>query len=421
MTRYVIVGNGVAGMAAVLGIREHDPDGSITVVAEEPHSTYFRAGLSEWMRGTIDRAELRVRPRAFWHRHGVTTIRSRAVSIDEGGRHLELADGDHLRWDRLLLATGARPFVPDWPGADLEGFFTYRTFGDCAAIRETVQRRPDLPVVIVGGGILGLEFAWDCRGLGVQPVMVVRESQLGHPLFDEAAGRLLRQRLRADAVDLVLDDEVLGFEGDGTRIRRLVTRTGRTSPCSAVVAAVGVRANTELAEGTGVEVDGRIRVDEHLRTTAEGIFAAGDVATVWDPLLGRHEPTRTWEPGYLCGRAAGANMAGGDERFRPCAAMNASLVYDLQYVLLGAFRESDPAVEEVVAPASRGPYGYRKLLLKDGVPVGGTFLQDRRHYLAWRRLIQTRTDVSRWRDRLFDDDFDPNLALPPGGADYYFY
>ena len=421
MTRHVIVGNGAAGMAAVIGIREHDASGSITVVAEEQHPTYFRAGLSEWMRGSIDRAELRVRPQEFWRRHGVEIVHSRATRVDETEHLLHLARDRQIGWDRLLVATGARPFVPDWPGVHLDGFFTYRTFDDCAAIRDAVQRRPDLPVVIVGGGVLGLEFAWDCKGLGVQAVMVVRGSQVGSPIFDEAAGLLLRQRLEDDEVSVLLDEEVLGFEGDGDKLRRMVTQTGRAMECSAVVAAVGVRANSELVEGTRVEVDRQIKVDERMRTAADGIFAAGDVATVWDPLLGRHEPTRTWEPSYLCGRVAGANMAGDDETFVPCTAMNASLVYDLQYVLLGAFRSKGPDIEEVVAPSSRGPYAYRKLLLKDGVPIGGTFLQDRRQFLVWRRLLETRTDVRAWRDRLFDDDFDANVMLPPGGMDYYFF
>jgi nitrite reductase (NADH) large subunit len=421
MTRYVIVGNGAAGMAAVLGIREHDTSGTITVVAEEAHPTYFRAGLSEWMHGTIDRSELQVRPASFWIRHGVEVVHTRAIRIDEDGHLLHLAGGRELGWDRLLLATGARPVVPDWPGAHLDGFFTYRSFDDCAAIRDAVQRRPDLPAVIVGGGILGLEFAWDCKGLGVDALMVVRADQVGRPIFDEAAGRLLRQRLRDDGVGVLLDEEVLGFEGDGDRLRRMVTQTGRATECSAVVAAVGVRANTELAAGTRVDVDGQIKVDERLRTSAPDIYAAGDVATVWDPMLGRHVPTRTWEPSYVCGRVAGANMAEADERFTPCTAMNASLVYDLQYVLLGAFMERGPDIEELVAPTSRGPYGYRKLLLKDGVPIGGTFLQDRRQFLVWRRLLETRTDVSAWRDRLFDDDFDANVMLPPGGMDYYFF
>lgn len=421
MTRHVIVGNGVAGMAAVLGIRRHDPTGTITVVAAERLPTYFRAALSEWMHDAIDDSELRVRPQAFWQRHGVKTVHTRALSIDVAGHGLLLADGSELPWDRLLVATGASPFVPPWPGTHLDGFFTYRSFEDCSAIRDAVRRRPDLPAVIVGGGILGLEFAWDCEGLGVPAVMLVRDPVVGSPLFDEAAGRILCRRLEDAGVTLHLQDEVDHFEGDGSQLRRVVTRAGRTIECSAAVAAVGVFPETSLLDGAGADIDRHVKVDVRLRTSVPDIFAAGDVAAVWDPVLARHEPTRTWEPSYLSGLAAGANMTGAHETFTPCLAMNASLVYDLQYVLMGAFMESGPAIEELVAPTSRGPYGYRKLLLRRGVPIGGTFLQDRRQFLAWKRLMETRTDVRPWLDRLWHDDFDVNRMLPPGGTDYYLF
>jgi NAD(P)H-nitrite reductase large subunit len=422
MTRYVIVGNGVAGMAAIGGIRQHDQHGSITLVAAEPHPTYFRAALSEWMHGAIDEAKLQVRPAAFYARHAVRTIQDVAVRVDVEGRRLHLAGGEELGWDRLLIATGAEPWAPPWPGRQLDGFFTYRTFEDSAAIRDRVQRRPDLPAVIAGGGILGLEFAWDCHGLGVDAVMLVRDDRVGSPIFDRGAGEAIGRRLTDAGVTVHFGDEVERIEGDSDALQRVVTKAGRTIECSVVVAATGVRAATALLDGTVIEVDRQVVVDERLRTSVPDVFAAGDVATVWDPLLQRHEPTRTWEPSYLCGRVAGVNMAGGDERFVPCTAMNASLVYDLNYVLLGAFAaEGEPGVEAVVAPNSRGPYGYRKVLLKDGVPIGGTFVQDRRQFLVWKRLLETRTDVGPWRDRLFDDDFDLNLALPPGGLDYYFF
>jgi NADPH-dependent 2,4-dienoyl-CoA reductase/sulfur reductase-like enzyme len=187
------------------------------------------------------------------------------------------------------------------------------------------------------------------------------------------------------------------------------------------VAATGVVPETSLFAGTPISVDRWVKVDGHLRTSHPDVYAAGDVATVFDPMMQAHAPTRTWEPSYRGGRTAGENMAGGSRQYVPCTMMNASLVYDLKYVLMGGFLSHGPGVEAVTDPAPRGRYGYRKLLLVDEVIVGGTFLDDRRHYMAYRQLMQARVKVTDFKERLLHADFDPNLALPKGTLDYYFF
>jgi nitrite reductase (NADH) large subunit len=421
MIRHLIIGNGVAGLAAAISIREHDEDGEITLIGDEPHPPYFRAGLSEWMHGAIEDDELHVRPAAMLDRLGIRSVTARASQLDVEAHTVSLEDGSTLEWDKLLVATGARPFVPPWPGADLRGVFTYRTWEDCAAIKAAVTARPDKPAVIVGAGILGLELAWDCKGLGVPAVMLVRDPQVGRPIFDDAAADKLLERLRDDDVTVHLEEEVDHFEGRDGDLIAVVTNQGRRIECSAVVAAIGVAPETAIFDGTGIAVDRWVKVDGHMRTSHADVYAAGDVATVFDPMIQAHAPTRTWEPSYWGGRTAGENMAGGSKQYVPCTMMNASLVYDLKYVLMGGFLSFGDDVETVTDPAPRGRYGYRKLLLKDDVLVGGTFLDDRRHYMAYRQLMQTRVKVTDFKDRLLDADFDPNLALPKGTLDYYFY
>jgi len=421
MRRYVIVGNGVAGLAAALSIREIDRGGDIALVGDEPHPPYFRAGLSEWMHGAIDHEELHIRPFEMLDRLGLHTVTGRATRLDVDAHTVTLEDGTVLPWDKLLIATGARPFVPPWPGTELRGFFTYRTWDDCAAIKAAVTAQPDKPVVIIGAGILGLEFAWDCKGLGVPAVMLVREPQVGQPIFDSDAADKLLERLRDDGVTVHLEEEVDHLEGRDGEMVAVMTNRGRRIECSVAVAAIGVAPEASLLDGTGILTDRWVKVDGHLRTSHPDVYAAGDVATVFDPMLQAHAPTRTWEPSYLGGRTAGENMAGRSRQYVPCTTMNASLVYDLKYVLLGGFLSHGPDVETITDAAPRGRYGYRKLLLEDDIIVGGTFLVDRRHYLAYRELMQTRVRVTALKHRLLHADFDPNLALPAGTLDYYFY
>ena len=421
MMRYLIVGNGVAGLAGAIAIRETDAEGEITLIGDEPHPPYFRAGLSEWLHGAIDKEELQIRPPADFDRLGFRTVAGRAEGLDLRGHTVTMADGGTLPYDKLLVATGARPFVPPWKGTDLKGFFTYRTLEDGAAIKAAVQAQPDKPAVIIGAGILGLEFAWDCHGLNVPAVMLVRETTVGAPIFRGRVADLLKRRLADGGVTVHFEEEVDHFEGEDGQLVAVVTNRGRRIECSAVVAAIGVAPETSLFEGTDIVLDRWVKVDGHLRTSHPDVYAAGDVATVFDSMLQAHSPTRTWEPCYKGGRTAGQNMAGDNRQYIPCTMINASLVYDLRYVIMGGFLGFGPDVEVIVDKAPEGKYGHRELLLMDDMVVGGTFLGDRRHYLAYRQLMQTRVKVTEFKDRLLDADFDPNLALPHGNLDYYFF
>ena len=421
MNRYVIVGNGVAGLAGALAIRQSDADGQITLVGGEPHPAYFRAALSEWLHGAIDEDELQIRQPVELERLRLRTVIGRATGLDLTAHTVTLADGATLPYDKLLVATGAQPFVPPWQGKDLKGVFTYRTLEDSNAIKAAVQAQPDKPAVIVGAGILGLEFAWDCHGLGVPAVMLVRDDKVGKPMFDGVAADKLLQRLTDGDVTVHLSEEVDHLEGVDHQVVAVVTSKGRRIECSAVVVAIGVAPDTSLFDGTDIVVDRWVKVDGHLRTSHPDVYAAGDVATVFDSMLQAHAPTRTWEPCYVGGRTAGQNMAGQTRQYVPCTMINASLVYDLRYVIMGGFLNFGPDVEVVTDPAPEGKYGFRQLVLMDDVVVGGTFLEDRRHYLAYRQLMQARVKVTEFKHRLLDADFDPNLALPPGSLDYYFF
>ncbi len=422
MRRYLILGNGVAGLSGAIGIREQDAQGEITLIGDEAHPPYYRAGLSEWMHGAIDDDELRIRPEAELEALDLKQITGRAKHLDVEGHTITLEDGASHPWDKLLIATGAAPILPPWPGAELDGVFTYRTWEDCAALKAVITARPEVPVVIVGAGILGLEFAWDCKGLGVPAVLLVRGSKVGRPIFDGAVSEKLLQRLRDDGVTVHLEEEVDHLEDIDGKLVAVVTQRGRRIECNTLVAATGVKPDLSLLTGSEILTDRWIKVDGHLRTSHPDVFAAGDVATVFDTMLQTHAPTRTWEPSYWGGRTAGVNMAGGSKPYVPCTTVNASLVYDLKYVLLGGFLGHGAKIETITDSTPQGRYGHRELLLdEDDVVVGGTFLSDSRHMLAYRQLMQTRVKVTEFKDRLLHADFDPNLALPAGSLDYYFF
>lgn len=400
MTRYAVVGSGVAGLMATRAIRERDARGEIDLYGDEP--PIFRAALSEWLREELADDELLIRaPDARRERQRVS-----AVSLEH--KTLTLADGSQRGWDKLLLATGARPFVPPWPGTDLDGVLTWRTRQDAARIRSAD------PVVVVGGGILGLEVSADLRALGAAVTLLVREASVGRPLFDGAAADLLARRVRGAGVELILGDEVERIDGRGGCVSAVFTTGGRRLECGAVLVATGVRPRSELLTDDGRHV----QVDRALRTGHPDVFAAGDVAAVWDAAAGRHLPLRTWQPAFETGRVAGANMAGGDLRWDDPAPFNASLAFDLPYALLGPPGARGEVLED---PTPRGEYAYRRLVLRGDVVVGGLFLQDRRHMLAWREVMAQGIKITEWKGRVFDRGFDPHVLLARGGMDYRFF
>jgi 3-phenylpropionate/trans-cinnamate dioxygenase ferredoxin reductase subunit len=313
MTTFLIVGASLTGAKAAEALREEGFDGRVVLVGAEAERPYERPPLSkDYLRGEMTERPY-VHDAGFYEAHDIELRLGRtAVSLDPARNEVALDDGERLRYDRLLLATGAEPRHLTIPGAELDGVLYLRTVEDSDALRARLDAGGS--VVVVGAGWIGAEVAASARQRGldvtlVDPMTVPLERVLGPEV-----GAVYRDVHADHGVRLLMEAGVEAFEGDG-RVERVRTTDGRSVAADFVVVGVGVRPRAQLAAQAGLTVDNGIRTDATLQTSVPGVFAAGDVANADHPFFGEPLRVEHWGNALEQGPAAARNMLGRAEPY----------------------------------------------------------------------------------------------------------
>lgn len=316
---FVIVGASLAGAKAAETLREEGFRGRVVLIGDEIERPYERPPLSKgFLLGKEPRDKAHVHEPDWYDKHDVDLrLGARVDGFDRVGHEVRLASGERLGYDRLLLATGASPRRLDVPGAKLQGIHYLRTMSDSAALREALSpggRR----VVVAGAGWIGMEAAAAARGYGNDVTVIEPEPAPLYAAVGPEIGGVFADLHREHGVDLRLDQGVAGFWGAG-QVSAVVTSGGAEVPADVVVVGIGVRPNTRLAEEAGLEVSDGILVDQSLCTSDPDVYAAGDVASAYHPLLGRRIRVEHWANALNGGSAGGPRdaRAGGELRPRP--------------------------------------------------------------------------------------------------------
>jgi 3-phenylpropionate/trans-cinnamate dioxygenase ferredoxin reductase component len=306
---FVIVGASLTGAKAAETLRAEGFDERVVLIGAEDERPYERPPLSkDYLRGEAERATVYVHPEGFYAEHDIELRLARtAVSVNVAGRELALDDGERLRYDRLLLATGAEPRRLSIPGGDLDGVLYLRSVADCDALRARLDRGG--AVVVIGAGWIGAEVAASARQRGLEvtvidPLTVPLERVLGTEV-----GAVYRDIHLDHGVQMLLGTGVEAFEG-GTAVERVRTSDGRVLDCDFVVVGVGVQPRIGLAVQAGLAVENGILVDEHLQTSAAGVFAAGDVANAHHPFYEERIRVEHWANALHQGPVAARAMLG---------------------------------------------------------------------------------------------------------------
>jgi 3-phenylpropionate/trans-cinnamate dioxygenase ferredoxin reductase component len=307
---FVIVGAGMAGGKAAETLREEGFDGRIVLLGAEPERPYERPPLSkDYLRGEAERGGVYLQEDAGWYEEHDVELRASATadSLDVGGRAVVLTDGERVSYDALLLATGAEPKRPPIPGVDLDGVHVLRTFADSDTLRAVIDAGGRL--VVVGAGWIGCEVAASARQKGMEVALVEPRSLPLEGVLGPELGAFYRDVHADHGVALHLGTGVEAIEGEG-RAERVRTSDGTVLEGDAVLLGVGVAPRTALAEGV-LDVDDGILVDASLRASADGVFAAGDVANHDHPLFGRLR-VEHWANALEQGPSAARAMLGQD-------------------------------------------------------------------------------------------------------------
>ncbi|MGH8894232.1 MAG: NAD(P)/FAD-dependent oxidoreductase [Actinomycetes bacterium] len=314
-TTYVIVGASLAGAKAAEALRDAGYDGRLVLIGDERDRPYERPPLSkELLKGEKAREKVFVHAQDWYAEHDVDLrLGIAATALHRKESMVELAGGERLPYDRLLLTTGSSPRRLDVPGGDLEGIHYLRRLGQAESLRDTFAAGGS--IVVVGGGWIGLEVAAAARHHGVEVVLVEPQPTPLYGVLGREVGEIFATLHRDHGVDLRTGLGVDAFEGDGGRVTGVRTPDGTVHEAGLVLVGVGIVPNTRLADMSGLEVDNGVVVDEMLRTSDPDVFAAGDVANAYNPLLGTRLRVEHWANASNQGKAAGLSMAGKGEPY----------------------------------------------------------------------------------------------------------
>lgn len=410
---YLILGNGPAAVNAVEAIRGRDADTPIVLVAREGEHTYSRPLITYRLGGLVDEGGMDYRGRDFYEANGVEArLGLEAVKVDSDSRTVLCGDGSRLGFEKLLIATGGAPIRPAIAGLDSAGVFTFTTWSDERAVEAYIESRRVRRAVVLGGGLIGLKCVEALHRRGLEVTVVELADRILPACLDADASRLAEGALRRAGVNVRTGLTVRKALRRRRAIAGVQLADGTRLTCELLVVAIGVRPELALVAGTGIRIDRGIRVDERMATSAEGIYAAGDVAQAADAVGGQSRPVPILPAAARQGRVAGTNMAGGDARYDGALAMNAVDVLGLATISVGQAIEAEG--DQVLRRLDEKHNAYRKIVLRDNRIVGAIFVGNIGRAGIFTGLIRSRVDVGGFKDLLLGDAFGL-LSLP---ADY---
>jgi 3-phenylpropionate/trans-cinnamate dioxygenase ferredoxin reductase component len=346
--KYLIVGGGMTAASAVAGIREVDPNGAIALVSKEPTAPYDRPPLSKglWKGKPVEK---------IWRdvsQPGLTVQLGRTITaVDAAAKQATDNQGETYQYDRLLLATGGKPNRLPFGGDDVVYF---RSFKDYERLR--AQSGEGKHFAVIGGGFIGSELAAALTMTGGKVTMLFPEDGIGALAYPHDLSQFVNGYYRDHGVEVLAGELVSGIDKSGSRLE-VKTRSGKSVTADGVVAGIGIRPNVELAEALGLKVENGILVDEHLQTSAPDIYAAGDVASFYNPALGRRMRVEHEDNANTMGKAAGRAMAGQAEPYTHLPYFYSDL-FDLGYEAVGELNPKLETVEDWQEPFQKGVVYY---------------------------------------------------------------
>jgi NAD(P)H-nitrite reductase large subunit len=367
--RIVIVGNSAASLAALESIRRLDGTCPVTLVSDEPTPAYSRVMLPYFLSG--ERPDISLRSPEYYQRMGAHTfLGRRAVRIESDV--VVLDDGTILPFERLLVATGSHAAVPDIEGIQVPGVFPLKNMADALRIRE--HQSNGRRVVILGGGLICLLVVRAFLKLGFEVSILVSSDRLLSRMLDVEASALIQQRLAGAGVRIFTRTDAARIVARNGKVHSVATAAGEEFPASLVILAKGIRANVELARTGGLATGRGILVDPYMRTSREGVFAAGDCAEAPDMLVpGKKTISATWFEAVAQGETAGANMLGLGRPSMGSLKMNVMETLGIPVASIGMTEPPD-AEARVLARSRDGI--YRKLIISRDRLVGAILVGD---------------------------------------------
>lgn len=339
ISKYLIIGNGIAGLSAAKEIRNNDKEGSLTIISAEAYLTYYRVKLSRVLASKLNEDSLLVNKEEWYKDNNIDVILNSVVQrIDIEKKQVLLQDGRIYSYDKLLIATGSRPFIPPIEGSDKNGVFALRTLDDVERVQ--IHCIGCDTYTVLGGGLLGLEAAWSLKELGRKVNVIEFAPYLLSRQIDEEIANKLKEKFKGHGINIYTSSVAKEIIGDDI-ISGLKINDGEIIETNGILISAGVRPNLDLVMNTPIEYDKGIKVDLHLKTNVDNIYAAGDVIEI----DGR--PVGLWTAGNEQGKIAGTNMVGGDKTYTQAKLFANLKIGDIEIFSAGDITNYDAIYEYI--------------------------------------------------------------------------
>jgi len=395
--RHVILGNGPAGVVAAETLRRAAPDDEIVLVGCEDSPPYSRMAIPYVLMNRIGEEGTYLRKSDdHFEKLGIRQVHGKAIRLDDEEREISFDTGGTLTYDRLLIATGARPVLPHIPGIDLPNVHTCWTLTDARAI--VAKAGPGDRVLQVGAGFIGCIIMESLVERGVKLTVVEMGDRMVPRMMTPTAGTMIRHWVEKKGVRVLTSTRVDRIE-DGKPMRAHLS-TGEAIECDLVIASAGVQPNINFLAGTRVKVNHGIIVDARLQSSVPEIYAAGDVVEGPEFGTGKTVSNAIQPDAADQGRTAALNMAGKPAQSQGSLAMNVLDTMGLISSSFGQWQGTESG--EGVETADEATWKYLSLKFSDDVLIGATAIGLTQHVGALRGLIQNRTHLGPWKDTLLE-------------------
>ena len=407
MTKYVIIGGSAGAVGAVEAIREVDPVGDITVISEEPNYSYSRPMISDYLSGEANQEKMAFPTEDFWNKNKVQTLLlMKAVKLDLSQKTAELENAEKINFDKLLIATGGKPFIPKMEGTTKKGVYNFATILDTQQIDAAITINNAQKAVVIGGGLIGVSATEALVKRDLKVTIVELKNWILNLVLDKEAAKIIETVMQKDDISIITGrtvQRILGREGNEEAVGGVVLDNGTVIECDMVVVAVGVIPRTELAAQTDLKLNRGILVDRFMQTSVPNVYACGDVAEAYDFINKTNRVLALWPVARIGGRVAGYNMAGKKCEYPGATAMSALNYFGVPIISVGLTTLDDAEGFETLIFHDKERHVYRKVVLKDETIVGMTLVGDVESAGIIFNLMKNRINVERFKHKLIAD------------------
>ncbi|GFP76428.1 NAD(P)/FAD-dependent oxidoreductase [Clostridium fungisolvens] len=382
--KIVIVGGGIAAVNAIKAIREIDNKSEIHLFGNEWYYPYHRIRLTKGLFESMMEEKIRIQKIDWYEANNVSVyLGTEVIGVNIAESKIILKDNISFDYTKLLLASGARNFIPPINGINKDGVYSIRQLEDVHNIQKDLEEKDT--ILNIGGGIQGLETAWILNQQGKKVIVAEVQERLMPRQLDEKASDILKKAIESFNIDVLLNTQISEILGE-SKVSGATTKSGNTLKCDMVIVSVGIRPNVELVKGSDIEVSKGIVVNDKMETNLKNIYAAGDIAEVNGKIGG------TWPSAVEQGKTAGYNIAGKETKYTE--AIQATTLNAFNISLFSIGNVDAKQCTETLTYDDTDENSYKRLFIKDGKVVGAILMGDTKKSMALKSIIERKADFS---------------------------